>query len=93
MSDHDITTLIERLDRIESSLATMVERQTVKDWYTTGEVARLLGRAEFTVRQWCRLGRIKAEKRGSGRGPYQSWVVPRAELLRYQRDGLLPMRK
>ena len=89
MSTNDFSSLLERLDRIETSLATLVERQTVKDWYATEEVAKLLGRAEFTVREWCRLGRINAEKKGSGRGKFQCWVVSHAEMLRIQREGLL----
>jgi hypothetical protein len=82
----------ERLERIESMLVRLVERQSVKDWYTTEELARLLGRAEFTVREWCRLGRINAEKRRSGRGAIPAWVISHQELLRYQRHGLLPLR-
>ena len=83
----------ERLERIEGMLATLVKRQTVKDWYSTDEVARLVGKAEFTVREWCRLGRIRAEKRLSGRGAFPAWVVSHQELTRYQRDGLLPARR
>lgn len=89
MSSNDVSSLLERLDRIETSLAALVERQTVKDWYATEEVARLLGRAEFTVREWCRLGRVNAEKKVSGRGKFQCWVVSHTELLRIQREGLL----
>ena len=81
----------ERLDRIESLLAALVERETIKDWYSTDEFARLVGKAEFTVREWCRLGRIRAEKRQSGRGAHPAWVVSHPELLRYRRDGLLPL--
>lgn len=80
----------EQLARIESLLAMLVERETIRDWYTTEEFARMLGKAEFTVREWCRLGRIKAEKRKSGRGAFASWVISHDELLRYQREGLLP---
>jgi hypothetical protein len=87
----NVTLLMQRLDRIEAALAVLVARQTVKDWYTTEEVAQLLGKAEFTVREWCRLGRVRAEKKGSGRGKYQSWVVSHEELQRFQRDGLLPL--
>ena len=83
----------ERLERIERMLAALVERQTAKDWYTTAEFAQLVGKAEFTVREWCRHGRLKAEKRISGRGAYPAWVVSHAELLRYQREGLLPFRR
>lgn len=45
---------------------------------------------EFTVREWCRLGRIRAEKGQSGRGAFPAWVIAHQELLRYQREGLLP---
>jgi len=80
-----------RLERIEAALTMLVERQTVRDWYTTEETAKLLGKAEFTVREWCRNARIKAEKRASGRGAFPAWVISHAELLRYQREGLLPI--
>jgi hypothetical protein len=50
-------------------------------------------KAEITVREWCRLGRVHAEKKGSGRGRYQSWVISHEELLRIQKEGLLPIRK
>ena len=79
----------ERLSRIEQMLAMLVERQTVRDWYTTDQFAQLVGKAEFTIREWCRLGRVRAEKRKSGRGAFASWVISHQELLRYQREGLL----
>jgi hypothetical protein len=85
--------LDERLDRIESMLASLVERQTIRDWYSTDEFARLVGKAEFTVREWCRLGRVRAEKRQSGRGAHSAWVISHAELQRYQRGGLLPQQR
>ncbi len=83
-------TVEERLDKIEELLLVLVERQQVRDWYTTEQVAQLVKKAEFTVREWCRLGRIRAEKRHSGRGAHPAWVVSHQELLRYQREGLLP---
>jgi hypothetical protein len=82
--------LDERLRRIESLLAALVERETIKKWYSTDEFARLVGKAEFTVREWARLGRIRAEKRRSGRGAFQAWVISQDELQRYRREGLLP---
>ena len=83
--------LQERLDRIESLLTHLVERQQTKEWYTTDELAGLVGKAEFTVREWCRLGRIRAAKRQSGRGAYPAWVISHEELLRYQKEGLRPL--
>ena len=83
--------LEQRLERIESMLSLLVEKQTLREWYTTDQVAELLGKAEFTVREWARLKRIKAEKRKSGRGAYASWVISHEELLRVQREGLLPI--
>ena len=83
----------ERLERIESMLAVLVGRQTVKDFYTPEEFAGLVRREAFTCREYCRLGRIRALKKASGRGKYASWVIPHDELLRFQREGLLPDRR
>lgn len=80
----------EQLGRVEVLLCSLVEREQVKDWYEVEEFARLVGEAEFTCREWCRLRRIRGEKKGSGRGKYQGWVISHAELLRYRREGLLP---
>lgn len=82
-----------RLGRMESLLQQLVEQKAVKDWYSTKEVAERLGKAEFTVREWCRNGRLHAEKKGSGRGPHAGWVISHQELLRYQREGLLPVKQ
>ncbi|MGH7173464.1 MAG: hypothetical protein ACRELG_24545 [Gemmataceae bacterium] len=49
-------TLEKMLERIEAQLAILVERQTVKDFYEIEEFAKLVCKAEFTVREWCRLG-------------------------------------
>jgi hypothetical protein len=81
----------ERLDKLESLLTILVERQTVKDFYEIEEFAKLVGKSCFTCREWCRLGRIYAKKKLSGRGAYARWVVSHAELLRYQKEGLLPI--
>jgi predicted site-specific integrase-resolvase len=85
--------LIDRLDRIETTLKNLAEKQAIKEWYGTEELACMLGKAEFTVREWCRHGRLRAEKRLSGRGAFASWAISHDELLRYQREGLLPLRR
>jgi hypothetical protein len=86
----DLAPVFERLDRIEDALKALLDRRPANEWYTTEQLAKILGRAEFTVREWARLGRINAAKKGSGRGRYQSWAVSHGELLRIQREGLLP---
>ena len=88
--ENKIDHIIERLTRMEASLEQLIKERSTKDYYTTAEIVQLLGRAEFTVREWCRLGRICAEKKGSGRSKFQAWVISRAELVRLEREGLLP---
>ncbi len=83
----------ERLDRIEAALTVLVARETRKDWYSTAEVASILKKAEFTVREWCRLHRINSEKAQSGRGRTREWRISAAELERLQKEGLLPLSK
>ena len=90
MADAEI---VERLSRLERMLAVLVERQRVQDYYDVDEFSKLVGKRPFTVREWARLGRINAEKRKSGRGAFASWVVSHDELLRYQREGLLPEKR
>ena len=87
----DLHSVIAALGRIEEQLAELRSKQTIKDFYSTDEVARRLGKAEFTCREWCRLGRIHATKRFSGRGKHPSWAISHTELLRIEKEGLLPL--
>jgi transposase len=86
-------TVDEKLDRIVAMLAALAEREQVREWHTTAQVAQLLNKSEFTVREWCRSGRVNAAKKSSGRGAHASWAVSHQELLRVQREGLLPCRR
>jgi hypothetical protein len=83
-------TVDERLEKIEAMLVVLVDRQQTKEFYEIQEFAKLVGKSCFTCREWCRLGRISADKKLSGRGAYTRWVVSHAELLRYEKEGLLP---
>jgi len=83
-------TLDDRLARIEALLAVLTAGQIVREWYSVAEFARLIGRSEFTCREWCRLGRIAAVKKASGRGAHAAWAIAHDELQRYRREGLLP---
>jgi len=88
-----MTNIDERLEKIEAMLVVLVERPQMREWYTTQEFAQAVGKADFTIRGYCRLQRLRAEKRQSGRGAHPQWVLPHAELLRYQKEGLLPYRR
>lgn len=83
--------LSRRLENIETLLGNLIEQKASKEYYTTSEVAKLLDRAEFTVREWCRLGRIWAEKRQCGRGSSKEWMISDVELQRIRNEGLLPL--
>ena len=83
--------VLDRLRRIEEAVSFLVQQRTVKDWYSTAEAAAILGKAEFTVREWCRLGRVHAQKRQSGRGSFPAWVISHAEVQRIQREGLVAL--
>ena len=81
--------LLERLNRIEEGLQILLQQRVVQASYSTSDVAKLLGKAEFTVREWCRHHRIHAEKRPCGRGNSQEWMISHEELMRIQAEGLL----
>jgi hypothetical protein len=94
----------ESLERIEAALAKMKKmldellaatRRTapVKQAYSVAEVAAILEKSNFTVREWCRLQRIKATKRACGRGTEMEWEISHKELDRIQNHGLLPIPK
>lgn len=86
-----IEEVIRRLDRIESTLAALLLQRTVKEWYSTTEIAEILDRADYTVREWCRQGRIRAKKKPCGRGKGGEWLVSHEELTRLKNEGLLPL--
>ena len=84
-----IEMLIERLGRIEDKLQMLLQQKIVQKFYSTGDVAKVLNKAEFTVREWCRLRRIRAEKRPCGRGHSLEWMISHEELDRIKAEGLL----
>ena len=63
--------ILRRLDRLEGGPQT-------KEWWSPEELATVLHRKPFTVREWCRLKRIRAEKDEYSR----LWKVPDEEARR-----------
>ena len=78
-----------RLDRIENALRQLLREKAEKAYYSTSDVAHILGKAEFTVREWCRNHRVRAQKRPCGRGNSKEWMISHEELERIQSEGLL----
>jgi hypothetical protein len=81
----------DRLDRIETILTALLNGEQVREWYSVAEFAQAVGKAEFTCREYCRNGRINAKKKSGGRGDRPEWAISHDELLRFRREGLLPI--
>src|SRR5947209_12460192 len=74
--DGAVISLLSRIDeRITELRDLVVQQRMIQDKYSTAEAAKGLGKSEFTVREWCRLGRVRAEKRPCGRGHSQEWSI------------------
>jgi lysyl-tRNA synthetase class I len=86
MSVDQLTIVLERLERIEAVMSDLLRHKTVKEWYTTAEVAEIVGKSDYTVREYCRKGQIQAKKAPNGRG----WLVSHLELNRLRNYGPLP---
>jgi hypothetical protein len=84
---------VEETRALQREACDLLRSRQIKDYYSPAEAGKVLGKAEFTVREWCRLGRVNAQKRRSGRGRFQEWVISHAELMRIQKEGLLPIPK
>jgi hypothetical protein len=82
-----MTAIVQCLERLEEQLSLSV----VKESYTTEEVAERLGRAEWTVRQWCNKKQVTGAKKVRGKGRSGEWRIPHEELLRLQSEGPLPV--
>lgn len=83
----------EQLQRIESQLRLLVtshERGLEKEFYTVKELALRTGRAEFTVRAWCRTGRVRATRVRGPAGMLGAFKISRDEVARMEKEGLLP---
>jgi excisionase family DNA binding protein len=81
---------VERLAALESALARIEKGLRVsqatspdKQAYTVSEAAELTKLSEWTIRNACNKGRIKAEKSADGQ-----WRIPRDVLVKIQNEGL-----
>jgi hypothetical protein len=84
------TEILERLAILEAKIDSLLRQPRDQESYNVAQFSERVGREEFTTREWCRLGRIKASKRRCGRGTSLEWGISHDELLRYLSEGLLP---
>jgi hypothetical protein len=78
--------------RLEENQAHLDSQEPPRQFYSTKEFSERVDRSEYTVRQWCKHGRINAQKRHGGRGAYDEWQIPASEPQRFLDFGLLPKR-
>ena len=74
----------ELTEAVEGLHATVTEMEPAgKEFYTTSELAEVLGVSRFTVTErYCNQGRIECTKDGNGK-----WVIPSHEYERLRRGG------
>ncbi len=84
--------ILSHLERIELQLNRLMDERTVQEWYDTKTAGDIFGRSAYSVREWCRLGRVRADKRVCGRGTAKEWMISNTELQRIKAEGLLPLR-
>tara|TARA_R110002073_G_scaffold8027_20_gene44906 strand:- start:10815 stop:11087 length:273 start_codon:yes stop_codon:yes gene_type:complete len=81
--------ILQKLEQIELQLVALVDEKQVQEWYDTKTVAEMLDRSSYSVREWCRLGRVRATKRACGRGSAKEWMISHDEVQRIKSEGLL----
>ena len=67
------------------------ERQ--QSHFSTAQFGKIVGLSDWMVRQYCNLGRICATKTHTACGRHFRWSISKIELDRFQKEGLLPIRK
>src|SRR3954468_18502715 len=89
----DYSRLAAKLDEMQATLnqihGMIAGPKATREWDTVEEVAAMLNKTPYTVREWCREGRINATKRPERRGGAELWSISAAEVARYKDEGLL----
>lgn len=82
MAGASLAFVVERQVAIERKLDVLInllaDRRPAKEWYTPVEVAEMLGKRPYTVREWCRLIVAVRSPRTTGAARRSSPVLPAA---------------
>jgi Helix-turn-helix domain len=78
-----------KLEENNRLLRSLLEKNTIKEFYSPKEFATIVERNDDYVRELCRKGRLNHKRTQSGRGGKAEIRIPHAELLRFQAEGLL----
>lgn len=87
----DSSQSLEILRRSESLLNDLADSAVTREWYTVLQLAERWDKSTYTIADWCRTGRLLAERANSGHGPHKSWRIAHEEVRRYEREGLRPV--
>ena len=83
-----LETVTDRLSTVERLVTEVHEiilgQRLEKEWYTTGELAEILGKSQYTIQErWCNEGRIECKKDpDTGK-----WRIPGHEVRRLRAGG------
>jgi hypothetical protein len=88
--DPGLAATLARLEAKVDELIRLIKNpEPIRTHYNLVELAKLLDLKPGTLRIWCRMGRINAERRAERAGGSKQWRVSLEEVARYQNDGLL----
>jgi hypothetical protein len=86
---------VDRIDQIDAKLDRVLDllrdRSEVRQHFSVEECAPKLNKSAYTIREWCRMGRINAFKCNDKRGDSAAWRVSAEEISRILDFGLLPI--
>jgi hypothetical protein len=92
-NEHKLLKLIEQIQLRQEQLERLIRLRVEladRQWFSTDEVAKLVDRRPFTVREWCRKKRMLARKRETGRGNQPDWQISACEVQHFRDHGLRP---
>ncbi len=84
-----VTALDTKMERLLGLVSRNPDSQ--REWYSVEETANMFNKSAYTVREWCRLGRIQAVKKIEKRGGSELWSISAREVVRIKEHGLLPV--